>query len=74
MWKGKVIANPYNKDRILVFRRGNKYYFENETKSNQSKTYTIMLGIHNWKLLKFYTIRQLELYTGRKHLFIQEEL
>lgn len=74
MWKGKVIDNPYNKDIILVFMQGNKYYFENKTKSTQSKTYTMLLGLHNWKSVKFYTIRQLELYTGRKHLFIQEEL
>lgn len=57
IWKGIVIDNPYNKDIILVFMRGNKSYFENQTKSKQSKIYTITLGLCNWKVSKTYTVR-----------------
>ena len=70
-WSAYRIDNPYNTDEIRAYTCKEKYYFMNADKGTQSKIFKIPLGKAGLKI-KWHKQIQTELYTGRKHLFIQE--
>lgn len=47
---------------------------ENDSNSKESKEYTILFGEFGMKLCKWYLERQLDLFVGRKELFVQESI
>lgn len=69
---GLTMDNPYNDETVVVYREKNTYYFRHVLSGKQSEKYTVRLGQFGLTHFKNYRKRQTALFSGRKHLFLQE--
>lgn len=72
LWQGTVVENPFSEEKTLAFVRKNKYYFKMVESGIESKIHSMILGGYFLDKFKKYREFELVLYSGRKHLFIQE--
>lgn len=73
-WKAYTIDNPYSDDELLVYTCKDMYYFKLPKRDARTKVYRIILGRIGINTFDWYKDLELQLYSGRKHLFLQEEV
>ena len=73
-WESHKISNNYNDDEVLGWRKGDEYYFQHVPTGKKSETWELMKTTKDMEEdVEYYQI-ELDLFSGRKNLFLQEVL
>lgn len=72
-WNAYLINNPYNDTIYYAYTCDNMYYFKNMETGEESPVYKVHLGKTALRRFKWYKKMQMELYSVRKNLFLQND-
>lgn len=73
-WESHKISNNYNDDEVLGWRKGDEYYFQHVPTGKKSETWELMKTTKDMEEDVGYYQIELDLFSGRKNLFLQEIL